>query len=320
MTRIFHSADAHGSNVVWKKYLNAASVYKVNVILLCGDLTGKAFVPVIKLQENEWFIHPYGKAEKFNSKDKLEQRLSALTNQGYYVFETTREEVADLQKNREKVEKLFAELMKERMDEWLRIVEEKVPRDVKVIVMPGNDDIFEVDEVIKNHEDRTVYPLGKVVDLDDKTPMVSCEYVNPTPWATAREASEEDLLKMLEKEFRRVGKEEYPRLVCNFHAPPYGTLLDEAPKLDKNLNVVNRMDGSPEMIHVGSKSVRMLLERYEPQLGLHGHIHEGAAAQKIGQTLVINPGSDYQSGVLRGYIVDLAADKNIQPTAWRVEG
>jgi Icc-related predicted phosphoesterase len=320
MTRIFHSADPHGSNVVWKKYLNAAPVYKANVILLCGDLTGKAFVPVVKLQENEWFINPFGKVEKFNSKEKLQQKLDALTNQGYYVFETTREEVADLQKKHEKVEKLFAELMKERIEKWLRMVEEKVPKEIKVIVMPGNDDVFEVDEVIRNHEDRIICPLGKVVDLDDKTPMISCEYVNPTPWATAREADEENLMKMLETEFRRAGKEEYPRLVCNFHAPPYGTMLDEAPKLDKNLKVVTRLDGSPEMVHVGSKSVSMLIERNKPQLGLHGHIHEAAAAQKLGCTLVVNPGSDYQAGILRGYVVDLADDKNDQPKAWRVEG
>ncbi|NWF86765.1 metallophosphoesterase [Candidatus Bathyarchaeota archaeon] len=320
MTRIFHSVDAHGSNLVWKKYLSAASSYKADVILLCGDLTGKAVVPVIKIKENEWFINPFGKEEKFNSKKKLEERLESLSNQGYYIFETTKDEVASLQRDPKKVESIFANLMRERLGEWLEMVEERIPKEIKVVVMPGNDDIFDIDEVIKAHEDRIIYPLKKVVYIDDKHPMISVEYVNPSPWETPREAAEPNLMIMLEAEHAKVDEKERQYLICNFHAPPYNTTLDLAPKLDKNLNVVTRLDGSPEMVHVGSKSVRDFFERYQPRLGLHGHIHEAAADQKIGRTKVVNPGSDYQAGVLRGYVVDLTQDPNDELKVWRVEG
>jgi len=319
LTRIFHSVDAHGSNLVWKKYLNAATAYKADVVLLCGDLTGKAIIPVVKVKENEWFINPFGKEERFYSADKLSERLCALENQGYYTFETTREEIAELQNNPKKVESLFARLMMERLEQWLRMAEEKIPKNVKIIVMPGNDDIMEIDSVIRAHEDRIIYPLNKVVYIDDKHPMISCEYVNPTPWETPREAQEDDIMAMLEREFSRVNANERKNLICNFHAPPYNTQLDLAPKLDKKLNVVTRLDGSPEMVHVGSKSVRTFIERHEPKLGLHGHIHEAAADQKIGRTVVVNPGSDYQAGVLRGYVVDLTTNAE-ETKVWRVEG
>lgn len=319
MTRIFHSVDAHGSNIVWKKYLNAATAYKADVVLLCGDLTGKAIVPVVKVKENEWFINPFGKEERFYSAEKLRERLNILENQGYYTFETTREEIAELQNNPKKVDNLFSELMKERLEQWLELAEERILKNIKIVVMPGNDDIIEIDEVIKAHEDRIIYPLDKVVYLDDEHPMISCEYVNPTPWETPREAKEQDLMKMLEKQLRKVDTSEQKNLICNFHAPPYDTMLDLAPKLDKNLNVVMRFDGSPEMEHVGSKSVRTFIEQYQPKIGLHGHIHEAAADQRIGRTLVVNPGSDYQACVLRGYVIDFSSsDEDVK--AWRVEG
>ncbi len=319
MTRIFHSVDAHGSNIVWKKYLNAATAYKADVVLLCGDLTGKAIVPVVKVKENDWFINPFGKEERFCSAEKLKERLNILENQGYYTFETTREEIAELQNNPKKVDNLFAELMKERLEQWLELAEERIQKNVKIVVMPGNDDIMEIGEVIKAHEDRIIYPLDKVVYLDDKHPMISCEYVNPTPWETPREAKEQDLMKMLEKQLRKVDTSEQKNLICNFHAPPYDTMLDLAPKLDKNLNVVMRFDGSPEMEHVGSKSVRTFIEQYQPKIGLHGHIHEAAADQRIRRTLVVNPGSDYQACVLRGYVIDFSSsDEDVK--AWRVEG
>jgi Icc-related predicted phosphoesterase len=60
------------------------------------------------------------------------------------------------------------------------------------------------------------------------------------------------------------------------------------------------------MIPVGSKAVRRAIERYQPLLGLHGHIHESRFAQKIGRTLCINPGSEYGEGVLRGVVLELS--------------
>ena len=62
------------------------------------------------------------------------------------------------------------------------------------------------------------------------------------------------------------------------------------------------------MIPVGSKAVREAIKRYQPAVGLHGHIHESRAAQMIGSTLCLNPGSKYSADLLRGAVVDLAAD------------
>jgi len=59
---------------------------------------------------------------------------------------------------------------------------------------------------------------------------------------------------------------------------------------------------------VGSTAVRQLIEEFQPLLALHGHIHESRGINRIGRTVVINPGSDYSSGRLEGCIVDLTAD------------
>ena len=90
--------------------------------------------------------------------------------------------------------------------------------------------------------------------------------------------------------------------------PPYGSGLDTAAELDEDLSVV--MSGSkPKLIPVGSTAVRELIERYQPLLGLHGHVHERAGATRIGRTLCINPGSDYHTGRISGCLVQLRADR-----------
>ena len=95
--------------------------------------------------------------------------------------------------------------------------------------------------------------------------------------------------------------------ILNLHCPPYASGLDEAPELDDTLKPVIR-GGRPSIIPVGSHAVREAIKRYQPVVGLHGHIHESRGAQKIGRTLCVNPGSDYSSGVLRGAVIDIAQD------------
>jgi Icc-related predicted phosphoesterase len=52
-----------------------------------------------------------------------------------------------------------------------------------------------------------------------------------------------------------------------------------------------------------------VIEKYQPLLTLHGHIHEGRGHSRIGKSLCINPGSSYEQGVLMGALVKLSKDK-----------
>jgi hypothetical protein len=94
--------------------------------------------------------------------------------------------------------------------------------------------------------------------------------------------------------------------VFNIHVPPFRSGLDDAPELDKDLRPV--LAGN-SMIPVGSKALRDVIEKNQPLLGLHGHIHEGRGTTRIGKTLCINPGSMYEQGTLLGAIVKLGRNK-----------
>ena len=101
------------------------------------------------------------------------------------------------------------------------------------------------------------------------------------------------------------------------HVPPHDSGLDTAPILDENLRPTISA-GDVLRGPVGSRAVRRIIERYEPLLGVHGHIHESGGERRIGQTLCINPGSEANHGILRGYLVDIGPD-GIE-RAMRVEG
>jgi Icc-related predicted phosphoesterase len=144
---------------------------------------------------------------------------------------------------------------------------------------------------------------GKVLDLGGFS-MVSMGWTNPTPWDTFREAPEDELAEKIEAVAQHVP--DMGRTIFNFHAPPYGTGLDEAPALDETLRPTH---GGAVMKPVGSMAVRDAINKHQPLLSVHGHIHESRGMKKMGRTLALNPGSVYGDGVLQGAVIELDAKK-----------
>ncbi|MFQ5906683.1 MAG: phosphoesterase [bacterium] len=316
MARLFFSVDVHGASSVWRKWLNAARHHNADVLMLCGDLTGKALVPLIEQRDGKAVAFYFGKdwvLETENEKREMERRLA---DAGVYTVRATPDAVEELRQSSEKVSRLMATSIEERMTEWLELLLKQIDTDkVMTIVMPGNDDEVLVDDVIKKFGDRgVIFPLGKVTEIAGHE-TISLAHTNPTPWDTPREADERHLARMIKEEVARLKNPQ--TAIFNFHSPPHGTRLDLAPELDKNLRPVT-VAGQISFKSVGSRAVRDAILKYKPMLGLHGHIHESCSAEKLGDTVVLNPGSEYGEGILRGFIIEIS-EAGLE-TYFKVEG
>jgi Icc-related predicted phosphoesterase len=174
---------------------------------------------------------------------------------------------------------------------------------MKVYCSPGNDDMDEVDDVIRTSR-HVLLVEGQVTQLDEHHEMIASGWSNRTPWNTHREEDEDQL------------KARYEAMICNLkdprnavfniHVPPYNSKLDDAPELDKDLRPVL---AGQSLQPVGSTALREAIQKYQPLRGLHGHIHEGRGATRIGKTLCINPGSMYEQGTLLGTLVKLGKNQ-----------
>ena len=304
--KIFFSVDVHGATTVWRKWISAVSIYEVDGLILSGDLTGKVLVPLILQGDGSYKGSYFGTTWTLKNDKEVADFETKLSNAGAYYTKVTKEELQELKDDPEKVKKIMEQEMAKRLKEWLALLVEKVDtKKILTIVMPGNDDEFVIDPVIKSFEkDGIIYPLDKILDIDGHE-VVSFEYVNPTPWDTPREKDDRIIQRMIEE---KISKVKNPKnAIFNFHAPPFNTSIDLAPQLDKNMRLVGGLDGV-KFVHVGSKSVRNAIEKYQPILGLHGHIHESSGFEKIGKTICLNPGSEYGEGLLRGYIIDISKE------------
>lgn len=295
-TRIFFATDVHGSEVCWMKFINAGKFYKADVIILGGDVTGKAVIPLIR-RENNFEASFLGKKLVYPV-EKIEELEKEILDKGCYPYRTNPDEVEELKSNAKRRDELFLELMTQTIRRWVRIADERLKNTgIKCFVCPGNDDMFEIDPIIEESE-FVIHAENKVITVDDHHKMISVGWTNPTPWKTFKECCEEELYKKIEKLASQV--ENIDNSIFNLHAPPYGSGLDEAPKIDEKLKQESRL-----FLSVGSTAARDAIQKYQPLLGLHGHIHEGRGFTKIGRTLCINPGSSYDRGVLLGVLINV---------------
>jgi Icc-related predicted phosphoesterase len=297
--KIFYASDVHGSEVCFRKFVNAAKAYKVDVLVLGGDITGKALVPVVE-EGGVYRAELFGKVWEAKGEAELEKVLSAIRASGFYAVVMDRGEYEKVVSSPQLVSELFDKAMADTVRSWVKLAEERLKgAGVEVYIMPGNDDRFVIDEALAESS-LVVNPDGRVVEIKGGLKLVSLGASNPTPWRTPRELPEEEIYKRLSRLVEEAG--DPSSTILNVHAPPHGTILDLAPLLDSELKIVRR-SGEVEMVHVGSTAVRKVVEEFQPLAGLHGHVHESKGVAKVGRTLCFNPGSDYSSGALRGVLL-----------------
>ena len=299
--RVYFATDIHGSDRCFRKFLAAAEVYEADALVLGGDIAGKGLVPI---RSDNGTLSAKVRGEAVSVPRSEEGRLRAEINMiGFYSMVAGDDEIERLEGDPAYRNEAFTRAILEQIEGWCSLAEARLKPAVRCVITPGNDDPKAIDAVLKDAP-RIDSPEGELSELGPVL-LASCGDVTPTPWNTEREFPEEELKRRLEAILEPAPPGS--KVVVNFHNPPYGSGLDYAAELDKNLLPVIR-GGRPSVIPVGSKAVREVIKRHQPVVGLHGHIHESKGAQKIGQTMCLNPGSDYSADVLRGVIVDFAED------------
>jgi Icc-related predicted phosphoesterase len=302
---IFYASDIHGSEKVFRKFLNAAPFYRAQAVIFGGDLTGKSLVPIVEVAPGRYEATAAGVEEPVESGAALEALELAIRNRGAYPYRTAPEELAAMNADPALVRAIFSRVMAAGAERWVTLADERLrAAGIPALMMPGNDDEPEVKRLLAQG-DWIKDAEGHCLDLEEFQ-VISWGWATTTPWHSPREVTEEALGVALDG---LAAKLDLKRpVIFNFHDPPADSGLDLAYKLTPDLKVV-MAGGQPMLAAVGSTSVRAIIERIQPVISLHGHIHESRGIGKIGRTVVINPGSAYTDGTLQGVIVTLTKDK-----------
>lgn len=303
--RVFYAGDVHGSRVCWKKFVNAAAHYPADALVMGGDLTGKALVPIVRSGDGSYRARVIGEERVARTAKELDQMQQAISTNGMYPLILDEEEARRLEEDSARRGQAFEEALLDELRLWVKLADERLAdSDTRAYVIPGNDDPWSIDEVLASGD--SVVACDERIEIVGPHEMVSLGYSNRTPWKTPRELDEEEIYARLRRLVDQLEKPE--RAIFNIHVPPWESSLDTAFEVDEDLRYVTR-GGRPHEVPTGSHAVRQVIEETQPVLSLHGHIHESKGVTKIGRTVAINPGSDYGSGHLDGCLVHLAPER-----------
>ena len=298
-TRLLFATDLHAGEQTFRKFLNAPPIYDADVLILGGDLTGKVVAPIVQRDER-YSATLLGEAVTTDA-DGLEALEREFRNLGFYPVHMSEEEYKRLRDDDAAREALVEHLLDEQLERWLALAAERLAGSGRpLFVTGGNDDPLWIERILEaggyaaNAESR-------VLRVDERHEMASTGYGNPTPWRCPRDIPEAELAARIDEMLADV--EDMASCIFNFHVPPYDSSLDVAPRLNTSVDPPSVIPG--ETAPVGSKAVREAIERHQPMLSLHGHIHESRGVVRIGRTVCVNPGSEYGEGVLRAAVVDI---------------
>src|SRR2546427_12071521 len=148
MPKVFFATDLHGSEVCWKKFLNAAKFYDADVLICGGDMTGKAIVPIVS--ENGHYSVTLGGEHQAVAADQVTEVEANIRRKGYYPLRMSVDRLHELDGDAGKRAACFQEVMLEGVERWMNMAADKLRGSgIRCFVSPGNDDEMEVDDVIR---------------------------------------------------------------------------------------------------------------------------------------------------------------------------
>ena len=153
LTRLFFASDFHGSERIFRKFVNAAKHYEADVLVMGGDVVGKLAIPVIREGNGSFRAHLMGKTERLEGAAELKGFEDRLGTLGYYSKVMDEDEYQEIRSDPAAIDRLFHELASERLASWLDLAETRLAGSgIKCFVIGGNDDDPEVLELLQRRQ------------------------------------------------------------------------------------------------------------------------------------------------------------------------
>ena len=147
--RVFFATDIHGSEVCWRKFLNAGKFHKADVLIMGGDMTGKAMVPIVSRNGSLEAPapgpgprpHDGGRGQGDGEADR---RSWLLPDPADAATRSPRGRADPAL-----VDTRFKAEMVGMVERWMALADERLKgTGIRCVVSPANDDIFELDPII----------------------------------------------------------------------------------------------------------------------------------------------------------------------------
>jgi uncharacterized protein len=301
MFTLFFTADIHGSMPCWKKLLNAAGLFRVDALIVSGNLIGTALQPIVREKGDTWRTVLEDAPIRVKGRAAIAALEKQIRTMGRYPCRVSPEEALDLEQWPTIRQERLEQEARLSLQRWLELAEQKLKKTGRrLVMMPGNDDPLFVDEIIKESSVVEWAP-GNIITLTASHKLICEGSLHRGGRDDSHSFSEEELFQRLQDRVRKLDR--VYNNIFNIQVPPLDAALCDAPRLNCAMGkgMRTRHPGPP-----GCAAVRRFIETYQPLLSLHGYHHgRDNKYTHIGRTLCCVPGSGHREGLLSGFLIIL---------------
>lgn len=123
--RLFFATDIHGSERCFMKFVNAAKAYRVDCVVMGGDITGKLLVPIVAEPDGTFTADIFGTTRTVRGDGVIELKKT-LRQSGSYTVDLTRAAKDALDREPEQVPEVFARAITETLTRWFSVAQERL--------------------------------------------------------------------------------------------------------------------------------------------------------------------------------------------------
>src|SRR3989442_8682944 len=146
--KVFFATDIHGSEICWRKFLNAAAFYKADMVVLGGDVTGKVLVPILAMP-GYWEVSFGGQRLRLETRAELDEIQRKIRDRGSYPSVMVPEELDALNEQDGSVDRRFTLEMTRGLDRGLDMADGKLRGgEIPCILNGGQEDPWETADII----------------------------------------------------------------------------------------------------------------------------------------------------------------------------
>lgn len=303
MFTLFFTADIRGSEHCWKKLLNAAALFKVDALIVSGNLIGTALQPIIREKGDNWRSLLEDTPIRVKGREELSALEEKIRKKGRYPCRVSPEEALELEKSPTLSHKKLEQEARLSLGRWLELAEQKLKKTGRrLVMMAGDDDPLFVDEIIKESS-AVEWARGEIIPLTPNHKLISQGSFHGGGRDDSHRYTERELYQHLQNQVSTL--DDVFSNIFNIQLPPLDAALSNAPCLNC---AAGKEDRARHPAPPGCAAVRRFIETYQPLLSLHGYTHGlDNKFTHIGRTLCCVPGSGYLEGLLSGFLITLKA-------------
>ena len=173
--------DVHGSERTYRKFVNSAKFYKVDHLVMGGDIEGKFLVPIVDEGAGHYRVTLQEELSHLDGHDELNGGQGPHRDARLLLRDRGEDEIRAMQADQSLVDAAFKKEAHARLERWIALADERLAgTDIKMYVTGGNDDPQElIDTLEEKQSERVINCEGRIVMLDDTFPMANCGYSNP---------------------------------------------------------------------------------------------------------------------------------------------